>query len=119
MMLSTASESVLRTKACKEGLKNNTSAKINFSKLNLILNPPIRLFPPQSVWLDQYRRHNAAVKALVPPSNLLVYKVGEGWDRLCQFLELEVPSVPFPHENKADWSTRIQRSCLRFSSLMS
>ena len=119
MMLSTASESVLRTKACKEGLKYNTSAKINFSKLNLISNPPIRLFPPQSVWLDQYRRHNAAVKALVPPSNLLVYKVGEGWERLCQFLELEVPSVPFPHENKADWSTRIQRSCRRFSYLMS
>ena len=45
MMLSTASESVLRTKACKERLKNNTSAKINFSKLDLILNLPIRLFP--------------------------------------------------------------------------
>ena len=51
--------------------------------------------------MDQYRRHNAAVKGLVPPSNLLVYRVGEGWDRLCQFLELQVPHSPFPHENKA------------------
>ena len=64
------------------------------------------------MWLDQYRRHNAAVKALVPASNLLVYKVGEGWDKLCQFLEVEVPSVPFPHENKADWSTGSLRLCL-------
>ena len=54
----------------------------------------------QSVWLDQYRRHNAAVKALVPPSQLLVYRVGEGWDRLCHFLDSEVPDCPFPHENK-------------------
>ena len=55
----------------------------------------------QSVWVSQYRTHNAAVKALVPPSQLLVYRVGEGWDRLCHFLELQVPHSPFPHENKA------------------
>ena len=51
--------------------------------------------------MDQYRRHNAAVKAVVPASQLLVYRVGEGWDRLCQFLELDVPDSPLPHENKA------------------
>ena len=37
----------------------------------------------------------------MPASNLLVYRVGEGWDRLCHFLELQVPDSPFPHENKA------------------
>ena len=41
------------------------------------------------------------MKALVPASQLLVYRVGEGWERLCQFLELEVPHTSFPHENKA------------------
>ena len=46
-------------------------------------------------------RHGAAVRALVPSSNLLVYRVGEGWDRLCHFLELQIPHSPFPHENKA------------------
>ena len=38
---------------------------------------------------------------MVPASQLLVYRVGEGWERLCQFLEVEVPDCPFPHENKA------------------
>ena len=51
--------------------------------------------------MSQYRSHNAAVKALVPPSQLLVYRVGEGWEPLCHFLEVEVPDSPFPHENKA------------------
>ena len=64
--------------------------------------------------MDQYRRHNAAVKGLVPPSNLLVYRVGEGWDRLCQFLELQVPTVPFPHENKAGQAGNIVEKYLQF-----
>ena len=51
----------------------------------------------------------------MPPSNLLVYKVGEGWDRLCQFLELEVPAVPFPHENKAGQAGNIVEKYLNFN----
>ena len=43
--------------------------------------------------------HNAAVIQLVPPQQLLVFKVGEGWDRLCQFLDKPVPAKPFPREN--------------------
>lgn len=52
-------------------------------------------------WIYQYELHNAAVKQLVPPEQLLVYKVGEGWDRLCQFLDKPVPlnNKPFPREN--------------------
>ena len=38
---------------------------------------------------------------MVPDEQLLVYKVGEGWDRLCEFLDKDVPDTEFPHENKA------------------
>jgi len=31
---------------------------------------------------------------------LLVYNCKEGWEPLCKFLDVEVPPVPFPHENK-------------------
>ena len=64
--------------------------------------------------MDQYTRHNASVKALVPASQLLVYRVGEGWERLCQFLELQVPTIPFPHENKAGQAGNIVEKYLRF-----
>ena len=88
---------------------------------------PIRSNICSSVWRDTYTRHNAAVKvntslclfqtfqdaafsflqSLVRPENLLVFKVGEGWDRLCEFLGQEVPDLEFPHENKAGTATNM------------
>ena len=50
-------------------------------------------------WMYQYELHNAAVRQLVPEQQLLVYKTGEGWQRLCQFLDQPVPDTPFPKEN--------------------
>ena len=29
-----------------------------------------------------------------------MYNCKEGWEPLCQFLGVEKPNVPFPHENK-------------------
>ena len=52
-------------------------------------------------WIYQYEMHNAAVKQLVPADQLLVFKVGEGWDRLCSFLDKPIPDKPFPRENVA------------------
>lgn len=50
-------------------------------------------------WLEeQYERHNRHVMEHVPPENLLVFNVREGWEPLCTFLEKEVPvDAPFPH----------------------
>lgn len=46
----------------------------------------------------------------IAPDRLLVYRVGEGWDRLCEFLEVPVPDQPFPRINdggsmKTIWNT--------------
>lgn len=46
-----------------------------------------------------FEEHNAAVKAELPASRLLVYEVKEGWGPLCGFLGKPVPDVPFPHAN--------------------
>ena len=48
---------------------------------------------------DYFRRHTEAVKAAIAPERLLVYEVGEGWDRLCAFLGVPVPAEPYPSEN--------------------
>ena len=47
----------------------------------------------------RYRIHNYRVKSIVPADKLLVYNVKQGWKPLCDFLECEVPTVAFPHEN--------------------
>jgi hypothetical protein len=45
------------------------------------------------------RAHEADVIASVPPEQLLVYDVAEGWEPLCAFLDLPVPDQPFPRTN--------------------
>ena len=44
-------------------------------------------------------RHNAEVKATIAPERLLVWSVTDGWEPLCEFLEVPVPGVPVPHIN--------------------
>jgi hypothetical protein len=48
---------------------------------------------------DYFRKHDAEVIAAIPAERLLVYQVGEGWDRLCAFLGVPVPDAPYPSEN--------------------
>jgi len=53
-------------------------------------------------------RHNEAVRAAIAPERLLVWSVTEGWEPLCEFLELPVPDVPLPHINdRAEFLNRI------------
>jgi hypothetical protein len=45
------------------------------------------------------QQHNDEVQATVPADRLLVWDVTQGWEPLCEFLELPVPDVPFPNVN--------------------
>lgn len=44
-------------------------------------------------------RFNAEVQESVPPERLLVWAVNDGWEPLCDFLDLPIPDTPFPHLN--------------------
>jgi Sulfotransferase domain len=46
-----------------------------------------------------FERHNAAVKAALPPERLLVFEAAQGWGPLCKFLGVPVPATPFPRVN--------------------
>jgi hypothetical protein len=47
-----------------------------------------------------FNQHIEAVKQRVPAEKLLVYNVKEGWEPLCRFLGVEIPTdKPFPHLN--------------------
>jgi Sulfotransferase domain len=48
-----------------------------------------------------FHQHIENVKQRVPPDKLLVYNVKQGWEPLCTFLGIQVPSdKPFPHLNE-------------------
>jgi hypothetical protein len=40
------------------------------------------------------------VQAAIPEGRLLVYDVSRGWQPLCDFLRVAVPSEPFPRTNE-------------------
>ena len=42
---------------------------------------------------------NEVVTAAIPARQLLVYQVKDGWEPLCAFLGVPVPSEPFPRTN--------------------
>lgn len=46
-------------------------------------------------------RYNAEVIATVPADRLLVWTAADGWEPLCEFLEVPVPDAPFPRLNDA------------------
>ena len=43
--------------------------------------------------------HNNAVRQAVPTSRLLVFEVKQGWEPLCEFLDVPVPDEDFPRTN--------------------
>jgi hypothetical protein len=49
--------------------------------------------------LDVLRAHEADVIASVPPEQLLVFDVRDGWEPLCAFLDVAVPDTEFPRTN--------------------
>jgi hypothetical protein len=49
--------------------------------------------------IETMERHTEEVKRTVPADRLLVWSVTEGWGPLCEFLEVPVPDVQFPHIN--------------------
>src|SRR5205085_6392739 len=51
-------------------------------------------------WMSSaMQRYHDEVRATVPSDRLLVWSVADGWEPLCEFLEVPVPDMPFPHLN--------------------
>lgn len=59
-------------------------------------------FASREVAEKVFHAHNNEVIEFVPKEHLLVYEVKNGWEPLCSFLNLPVPSEPFPHLNKKE-----------------
>ena len=58
-------------------------------------------------------RHNEEVRQCVPPERLLVWSPADGWNPLCEFLEVPVPSEPLPRVNdSAVFASRINQESM-------
>jgi hypothetical protein len=52
--------------------------------------------------IRRFNEHVAEVRANIDPERLLIFEVADGWQPLCQFLELPVPEGEFPHINDTE-----------------
>jgi len=61
-------------------------------------------FDPEKFWvaMDNHRYDITKYFEKYRSDDLLILNIaeGEGWERLCQFLDVPVPDIPFPHKNK-------------------
>lgn len=68
-----------------------------------------------------YRQHYDMVRKAIPKERILDYKLGSGWEPLCQFLDEPIPNEKFPHLNEgvefAKWMANVQRTHL-YSGLL-
>jgi hypothetical protein len=51
---------------------------------------------------EAMERWNREVQEIVPADRLLVWNPKEGWDPLCEFLEIPVPEQPLPNVNDTE-----------------
>ncbi|KAI8146476.1 P-loop containing nucleoside triphosphate hydrolase protein [Fennellomyces sp. T-0311] len=65
----------------------------------------------------KFIEHIAWVKKHVPADRLLVLELGEGWDRLCKFLDKPVPNEPYPHANTTkEFNERVSKVLMEQSA---
>jgi hypothetical protein len=54
-------------------------------------------------YLTAYQRHNQSVRDHFSGRSEKLLEVcwkNDGWEELCEFLDLEIPACEFPHENE-------------------
>ncbi|KAF7546989.1 hypothetical protein G7046_g9144 [Stylonectria norvegica] len=64
-----------------------------------------------------YDRHHRVIREMVPPGQLLVYKMGDGWEPLCEFLGKPMPDTDFPWVNEAAELKRVIANKIKRNTL--
>lgn len=57
-------------------------------------------FKDKDLAIQIYNDFNEEVKKHVPDEQLLIYRITDGWEPLCKFLNVPVPDKDFPNKNK-------------------
>ncbi len=52
--------------------------------------------------IDVFNRHNQAVIDEVPADRLLVFEARQGWQPLCDFLDVPIPTTDYPRTNTTE-----------------
>lgn len=74
-------------------------------------------FKDKPTAIANFNNHINEAKATIPKERLLVFKPQDGWEPLCEFLNVPVPQEPFPNtnakQNFSAWAKSIVTDVLR------
>ncbi|MDO6712806.1 sulfotransferase [Aliiglaciecola sp. 2_MG-2023] len=104
----------------------STSETIHSSAFaGFIKNSPFGEMVQKTVWdimenrmddrkymIDFFNNRTAEIIDYIAPERLLVYKVSEGWEPLCNFLDIPVPDTEFPRINRRDETKQVLENLL-------
>ncbi|WP_342805988.1 sulfotransferase family protein [Alteromonas sp. M12] len=104
----------------------STSETIHSSAFaGFIKNSPFGEMVQKTVWdimenrmddrkymIDFFNNRTAEIIDYIAPERLLVYKVSEGWEPLCNFLDIPVPDTKFPRINSRDETKQVLENLL-------
>lgn len=88
----------------RENSDKIADSDINFWKMHGVSEEDI---PDREDFILRYENHNDMVRDYFKDSDNyieLCWENGDGWEELCQFLDLPVPNVKFPHKNRGVYS---------------
>jgi Sulfotransferase domain len=63
--------------------------------------------------IAEFRRHNDEVRNSIAPERLLVFEARQGWEPLCEFLDVPVPAAPFPRTNSREEMAAMREAAAR------
>ncbi len=59
-------------------------------------------FKDKKYAIQRFNDHIEEVKNYIPKERLLIFECKEGWEPLCDFLNVEIPTEPYPNSNKQE-----------------
>lgn len=105
---------------------NETIHSLEFA--SFIKNSPFGEMVQKTIWdfmeqrmqdrdymIDFFNKRTSEIKNYIAPERLLVYQVSEGWQPLCEFLNIAVPETDFPRINSRDETKQMLSSLIAAS----
>jgi len=65
--------------------------------------------------VDFFTKHSADIISTIAADRLLVYQVSDGWEPLCEFLDVPVPDTEFPRINSRNETKELLSSLMAAS----
>ncbi len=73
-------------------------------------------FEDKEYAINKFNKHIEEVMSIIPNNKLLIFEAKDGWKPLCNFLEVGIPSEPYPFNNKKEdfsvWAKGIVKEIL-------